>query len=111
LSYTRKTITRRTPDNNTNSGALVEGEGFEPSKAEPSDLQSDPVGHLGIPPTKNPILTPLGRAVKRFFEPGMILSPKTPAGTAMSALFIKLDGVESGEPVLVRKTVTMTRRT
>jgi hypothetical protein len=33
---------------------VVEGEGFEPSKAEPSDLQSDPVGHLGIPPAKNP---------------------------------------------------------
>ena len=29
---------------------LVEGEGFEPSKAEPSDLQSDPFGHSGTPP-------------------------------------------------------------
>ncbi len=29
---------------------MVEGEGFEPSKAEPSDLQSDPVDRLGIPP-------------------------------------------------------------
>ncbi len=29
---------------------MVEGEGFEPSKAEPSDLQSDPFGHSGIPP-------------------------------------------------------------
>ncbi len=29
---------------------LVEGEGFEPSKAEPSDLQSDPVDRLGTPP-------------------------------------------------------------
>ena len=26
------------------------GEGFEPSKAEPADLQSAPVGHLGTPP-------------------------------------------------------------
>ena len=26
---------------------MVEGEGFEPSKAEPSDLQSDPFGHSG----------------------------------------------------------------
>ena len=33
---------------------LVEGGGFEPPKAEPSDLQSDPVGHLGIPPAQNP---------------------------------------------------------
>jgi hypothetical protein len=30
---------------------MVEGEGFEPSKAEPSDLQSDPFGHSGTPPT------------------------------------------------------------
>ena len=29
---------------------LVEGEGFEPSKAEPSDLQSDPFGRSGTPP-------------------------------------------------------------
>ncbi len=31
---------------------MVEGEGFEPSKAEPSDLQSDPFGHSGTPPEK-----------------------------------------------------------
>ncbi len=30
---------------------MVEGEGFEPSKAEPSDLQSDPFGRSGIPPS------------------------------------------------------------
>src|SRR5450631_3955254 len=35
---------------------MVEGEGFEPSKAEPADLQSAPVGHLGTPPTKPHIL-------------------------------------------------------
>jgi hypothetical protein len=28
----------------------VEGEGFEPSKAEPSDLQSDPFDRSGTPP-------------------------------------------------------------
>ena len=28
----------------------MEGEGFEPSKAMPSDLQSDPFGRSGIPP-------------------------------------------------------------
>ena len=33
-----------------NEGKMVEGEGFEPSKAEPSDLQSDPFGHSGTPP-------------------------------------------------------------
>ena len=29
---------------------LVVGEGFEPSKAKPSDLQSDPFDHSGTPP-------------------------------------------------------------
>ena len=29
---------------------LVEGDGFEPSKAVPADLQSDPFGHSGTPP-------------------------------------------------------------
>jgi hypothetical protein len=28
----------------------VEGGGFEPPKAEPSDLQSDPFDHSGTPP-------------------------------------------------------------
>lgn len=29
---------------------VVEGEGFEPSKAEPADLQSAPFDRSGIPP-------------------------------------------------------------
>ncbi len=29
---------------------LVAGEGFEPSKALPGDLQSPPIGHSGNPP-------------------------------------------------------------
>jgi hypothetical protein len=36
--------------NQHNLNIVVEGEGFEPSKAEPSDLQSDPFGHSGTPP-------------------------------------------------------------
>ena len=31
-------------------GEIVVGEGFEPPKAEPPDLQSGPVGRLGTPP-------------------------------------------------------------
>src|SRR6185295_15354869 len=34
------------------SHCLVEGEGFEPSKAEPSDLQSDPFDRSGTPPNE-----------------------------------------------------------
>ena len=29
---------------------MVEGVGFEPTKAEPTDLQSAPFGHSGTPP-------------------------------------------------------------
>ena len=35
---------------------MVEGEGFEPSKAEPSDLQSDPFDRSGTPPKCSLIL-------------------------------------------------------
>ena len=35
---------------------MVEGEGFEPSKAVPSDLQSDPFDRSGTPPQKNAIV-------------------------------------------------------
>ena len=34
------------------AGFFMEGEGFEPSKAEPTDLQSVPFGHSGTPPNK-----------------------------------------------------------
>ncbi len=34
--------------------SMVEGEGFEPSKAEPSDLQSDPFDRSGTPPKRTP---------------------------------------------------------
>lgn len=37
---------------------MVVGEGFEPSKAMPTDLQSVPVGHLGIPPTGPKLAAP-----------------------------------------------------
>lgn len=33
-----------------NYARLMVGEGFEPSKAKPSDLQSDPFDRSGIPP-------------------------------------------------------------
>ena len=32
------------------AGVVVVGEGFEPPKAEPAELQSDPFGRLGNPP-------------------------------------------------------------
>ena len=36
-----------------NTDKLVAGEGFEPSKAEPGDLQSPPIGRSGNPPRSN----------------------------------------------------------
>jgi hypothetical protein len=48
-----------------NSKFVVEGEGFEPSKAEPSDLQSDPFDRSGTPPAKPRIITKFGPRVKR----------------------------------------------
>jgi hypothetical protein len=36
----------------THHSNRVEGEGFEPSKAEPSDLQSDPFDRSGTPPKR-----------------------------------------------------------
>ena len=42
LNYTRK--------------SNVEGEGFEPSKAEPADLQSAPFDHSGTPPNMQAVI-------------------------------------------------------
>ena len=56
LNYTRFTLLHQTAQAIYNYAclairfALVEGEGFEPSKAEPSDLQSDPFNRSGTPP-------------------------------------------------------------
>ena len=47
LNYTR------CPYSSTCFCILVEGEGFEPSKAEPSDLQSDPFDRSGTPPEQS----------------------------------------------------------
>ena len=49
LNYTRRWPEFRTP-------VVVEGVGFEPTKAEPADLQSAPFGHSGTPPRKKPLI-------------------------------------------------------
>ncbi len=50
--FARRITTRR----NAN---LVEGEGFEPSKAVPADLQSAPFDRSGTPPSRSAALYPL----------------------------------------------------
>ena len=56
LNYTRETraeIRPQAPNRiRPDSHALVEGVGFEPTKAEPSDLQSGPFGRSGTPPQR-----------------------------------------------------------
>ncbi len=46
---------------------MVEGGGFEPPKAEPADLQSDPFGRSGTPPISGKfcIIFELGVTVKQ----------------------------------------------
>ena len=38
--------------------SVVAGEGFEPSKAEPGDLQSPPIARSGNPPKELPWVIP-----------------------------------------------------
>ncbi len=48
---------------------MVEGGGFEPPKAEPADLQSDPFGRSGTPPIsgKLTIIFYQGTSVNELF--------------------------------------------
>ncbi len=46
---------------------MVEGDGFEPSKAEPADLQSAPFGHSGTPPRGLRITYSLSRHLTDVF--------------------------------------------
>ncbi len=50
-----------------NKKCLVEGGGFEPPKAEPSDLQSDPFDRSGTPPTISGALCGLGISLSSVF--------------------------------------------
>ena len=51
---------------------MVEGGGFEPPKAEPSDLQSDPFGHSGTPPAH---INLYQRAIKTVNTPNLCGAP------------------------------------
>ena len=47
---------------------MVEGGGFEPPKAEPSDLQSDPFNRSGTPPTISGALCGSGFSLSSDFS-------------------------------------------
>ncbi len=53
------------------AGATVAGEGFEPSKAKPTDLQSAPIGRSGNPPlSSEQTIQPCKAAHVRRLPPG-----------------------------------------
>jgi hypothetical protein len=66
LNYTRATKRRIAHQNHIKTKKMVEGGGFEPPKAEPSDLQSDPFGHSGTPP-RSPAFCKIGRLLSTNF--------------------------------------------
>ncbi len=52
---------------------MVEGEGFEPSKAEPADLQSDPFDRSGTPPLSCPVSGPTAFTIS-FAKAGRMIT-------------------------------------
>ena len=69
LNYTRISIRAPRIVENLISCIMVEGEGFEPSKVKPSDLQSDPFGRSGTPPTnKASIVSNVKKNVNSFLK-------------------------------------------
>ena len=58
---------RKTPERIC-SGVVMDGEGFEPSKASPADLQSVPFGHSGIHPRTNLLYTKKKVFARYFFS-------------------------------------------
>ena len=75
LNYTRTLsiyVLHQTPNTAANPARqMVEGGGFEPPKAEPSDLQSDPFDRSGTPPNdQRRIVRPRLFIVKRPAYPG-----------------------------------------
>ena len=72
----------------------MEGEGFEPSKAEPSDLQSDPFDRSGTPPLryKSAIMICLAECVNKLKEKHYTEKMPNRYQSAVSALDAFLTG-------------------
>jgi hypothetical protein len=70
LQYAKPSSSRARLETETTLAAtdLVEGEGFEPSKAEPSDLQSDPFDRSGTPPNETANFECFGLISQRGFK-------------------------------------------
>ena len=131
LNYTRASCLPVRPPSEF---ILVEGGGFEPPKAEPSDLQSDPFGRSGTPPNvsralcgknpyhvnqfrgQNPRLSSLFLHLaanqvdcRTGHEPGDLLAGQAVAclkilHAAVGVLQLYLHGFSRGKPVECDKT-------
>ena len=62
---------------------MVEGEGFEPSKAEPADLQSAPFDRLGTPPIVTDVLAGNGTRTHDLLITNQLLYQLSYAGKAV----------------------------
>ena len=70
---------------------MVEGGGFEPPKAEPSDLQSDPFNRSGTPPTISGALCGSGSSLSSDFAPvGVLVTSGTVASILMAYAYAGL---------------------
>jgi hypothetical protein len=80
---------------------VVVGTGFEPVKAKPADLQSAPVGHLGILPQRrdDPVkgleIKPKGIARCQWFNFGRPIFN----GIALGTVGLRSDGAEAEQTV------------
>ena len=85
LNYTRESVEPRQTSARTSiaTNNLVEGGGFEPPKAEPSDLQSDPFDRSGTPPNERRIVGVNSDPVNRYFASDR----RSPIGAARRPLF------------------------
>ena len=75
LNYTRLGYHHHAPITRARRGKSVVGEGFEPSKAVPSDLQSDPFDRSGTPPGKRGIIQMTGFLVNHTLNKKISASP------------------------------------
>ena len=64
------------------TASVVEGGGFEPPKAEPSDLQSDPFDHSGTPPKREPGIVVKGKKIVKTSSKAGFRRPMRVPGTA-----------------------------
>ena len=81
----------------------MEGGGFEPPKAEPSDLQSDPFGRSGTPPRKTGILRKSSAYVNYYVHLILLL----PANSLIIGMLNDIDGAQKQHIVYYLRLIFM----